>query len=66
MVSLKEKKALESKYMACFTICDNYSHLKTFFLKKKQKKNTCRGVVFLVKLQVLHKIPPEVFFCVAK
>ena len=27
----------------------------------KNIKNTCRGVLFLVKLQVLHNTPPEVF-----
>ena len=41
IVSLEEKKALESKCMACFAIWDGQSHLKTL-----KKKHLQRSAIF--------------------
>ena len=38
------------------------SRFWTISLIYKQCQNTCRGLLFLVKLPVLHNTPPDVFF----
>ena len=55
MVSLKEKENLLKA-----NIC-RVSRFGTISLISKQYKNTCRGVLFFLKLQVLHNTPSEVF-----
>ena len=55
MVSLKEKENLLKA-----NVC-RVSRLGTISLISKQYKNTCRGVLFFLKLQVLHNTPSEVF-----
>ena len=65
-VLLKDSLTFDSSF---YQVCERkneyqrneiYSQFKNL-LSFKKIKNTCRGVLFLVKLQVLHNTPPEVF-----